>query len=130
MASAAEAPPISSPSIPASGCGNCTYAYNPTDGCYHRRSFGCSGNCTCALMICGLGSLLIQRLYPESVANGATVALPCSSSGSDDEAGARSMIEVVRGLTTRAAFWRNVSIGLGILSGLLAIGLVIAIVYR
>jgi hypothetical protein len=130
MAIADEAPPKSSPRRPFGGCGNCTYTYNATDGCYHRQSFGCSTNCTCSLMICGLGSLLIQCLWPDSVTKLVPVALPCSSSGSEDEACARSLIEVVRGLTTGAAFWRKVSIGLGILSGLLAIGLVVAIVYR
>ncbi len=130
MASAAEARPQSAPRRPLSGCGNCSYVYNGSDGCYHRQSFGCSPNCTCSLLICGLGSLLIQCLWPDSVTNAVGVTLPCSSSGSEDEACARSLSEVVRGLKTGAAFWRRVSIGLGILSGLLAIGLVVAIVYR
>jgi hypothetical protein len=130
MASAAQAPPKSLPRRPFGACGNCTYTYNKSDGCYHRQSYGCSANCTCSLIICGLGSLLIQLLWPQSVTNAVGVSLPCSSSGSDDEACARSLIEVVRGLMTAEIFWRRVSIGLGILSGLLAIGLVVALVYR
>jgi hypothetical protein len=130
MASAAEAPPSSAPRHSLSGCGSCSYVYSSTDGCYHRQSYGCSAGCTCSPLICGLGSLLIQLLKPESVANAVPVSLPCSASGSDDEACARSLIEVIRGLISAATFWRRVSIGLGILSGLLAIGLVVALVYR
>jgi hypothetical protein len=130
MASAAEAPPRSARRGSSGSCGSCSYLYSPTDGCYHRRSYGCSPNCTCSLLICGLGSLLIQLLWPESVTNALGVSLPCSPSGSDDEAVARSLIEVVRRVKSAATFWRRVSIGLGILSGLLAIGLVVALVYR
>jgi hypothetical protein len=130
MASTAEAPPKSAPRSSSGTCGSCSYLYSITDGCYHRQSYHCSAGCTCSPLICGLGSLLIQVLWPDSVTNALGVSLPCSSSGSDDEAAARSLIEVVRGLKTAETFWRRVSIGLAILSGLLAIGLVVALVYR
>jgi hypothetical protein len=130
MASATEAPPKTTPRSLLGRCGNCSYTYNPTDGCYHRQSNGCTGGCTCSPLICGLGSLLVQALWPDSVTNAVSALLPCSASGSDEEAIARSLVEVVRGLIAAETFWRRVSIGLGILSGLLAIGLVVALVYR
>jgi hypothetical protein len=131
MASATEAPPTTlAPRHPLSSCGACSYVYNSTDGCYHRQTFRCSSGCTCSPLICGLGSLLIQLLKPETVAQAVPVLLPCSASGSDEEAVARSLVEVVRGLISGEVFWKRVSIGLGILSVLLAIGLVVALVYR
>jgi hypothetical protein len=130
MTSAAEAPPKSAPQSSSGTCGKCSYLYHTSDGCYHRQSYGCSAGCNCSPLICGLGSLIIQLLWPTSLTSSVPVWLPCSSSGSDDEAVARSLLEVIRGLKTAAIFWRRISIGLGILSGLLAIGLVVALVYR
>ena len=37
---------------------------------------------------------------------------------------------MIRGRKDAATFWKRVSIGLGVLSGLLAIGLVVALIYR
>ncbi len=131
MAKATDAPKKTARAVnQTGGCGSCTYTYNITDGCYHRQSYGCSSNCSCSPIICGLGSQLIQSLYPETKKPSVGVSLPCSPSGSDEEASARSLIEVIGRLTSAATFWRRVSIGLGLLSGLLAIGLVVAILYR
>jgi hypothetical protein len=130
MANATDTPRKTVSPMSTTGCGNCTYSYNNTDGCYHRQSYGCSANCSCAPIICGLGSQLIQCLYPSSKKASVGVALPCSPSGSDEEASANSLLEVIRGLNGATTFWKRVSIGLGLLSGLLVIGLVVAVLYR
>jgi hypothetical protein len=130
MANATDIPRKTAAPLSTSGCGSCTYAYNSTDGCYHRQSFGCSANCSCSPIICGLGSQLIQALYPGSAKATVGVFLPCSSAGSDEEAAANSLLELIRGIKAATTFWFRVSIGLGVLSGLLAIGLVIAVLYR
>jgi hypothetical protein len=112
------------------GCGRCTYVYSQTDGCYHRRSFDCAGDCTCAPVIRGLGSQILQRLFPASVRSAAGVSLACSPAGSDEESCANSLLDLIVGLAAATAFWKRACIGLGALSVLVAIGLVIALVYR
>jgi hypothetical protein len=130
MAHATENLQITAPLRAVASCGSCTYVYNSTDGCYHRQSFGCTSNCTCSPIVCGLGSQLIQFLRPDSVGTSVAVALPCSSAGSDEEWRAHAIIGAIRGVAAAATFWRRVSLGLGVLSALLAIGLVVALVYR
>jgi hypothetical protein len=131
MANATDIPTKSaSPMSTTVGCGSCSYVYNSTDGCYHRQAFGCAANCSCAPIICGLGSQLIQFLYPKSVNQSVGVLLPCTMSGSDEESCVNSLLEVLSSLKDSAAFWKKVCIGLGVLSGLLAIGLVVALVVR
>jgi hypothetical protein len=131
MANATDTPrKTASPKSTSPGCGSCSYTYNITDGCYHRQSYGCSANCSCSPIICGLGSQLIQALYPGSAKASVGVSLPCTSAGSDEEACANSLLGVIRGLKDAATFWQRVSIGLGLLSGLLVIGLVVAVIYR
>ena len=82
-------------------------------------------------MICGLGSQLIQSLYPGSTE--ATVGVSSAlflRRGPTRRQCANSLLELIGGLTSAATFWKRVSIGLGVLSGLLAIGLVVAMMYR
>jgi hypothetical protein len=131
MANATDIPrKTASPMSTSPGCGRCSYTYNITDGCYHRQSYGCSANCSCSPIICGLGSQLIQALYPGSTKQSVGVSLPCTSAGSDEEACANSLLEVIRRRKDAVIFWQRVSIGLGLLSGLLVIGLVVAVIYR
>ncbi len=131
MANATDIPrKTASPLSTSRGCGSCTYTYNITDGCYHRQSYGCSANCSCSPIICGLGSQLIQALYPGSAKSTGGVSLPCTSAGSDEEASANSLLEVIRRMKEGTTFWMRVSIGLGVLSGLLVIGLIVAVLYR
>jgi hypothetical protein len=131
MANATDIPrKTASPMSTSRGCGSCTYTYNSTDGCYHRQSYGCSANCSCSPIICGLGSQLIRALYPGSAKASVGVSLPCSSAGSDEEAAANSLLDVIRAIKAATTFWMRVSIGLGVLSGLLAIALVVAVIYR
>ena len=130
MANASETVPDTATRPQVGACGSCTYVYNRTDGCYHRQSFGCTGNCTCSAMICGLGSQILQRLFPTSANATVGVVLSCSASGSDEESCANSLLDLVGGLAAKTTFWKRATIGLGVLSGLLAIGLVVALVYR
>ena len=85
MANASETLPDTAIRTQVGACGSCTYTYNQTDGCYHRQSFGCNGNCTCSAMICGLGSQILRRLFPASANATVGVVLSCSASGSDEE---------------------------------------------
>ena len=68
-----------------------------TDATTDNR-YGCSANCSCSPIICGLGSQIIQALYPGSAKSTAGVSLTCTSAGSDEEACANSLLEVIRGL--------------------------------
>jgi hypothetical protein len=112
------------------GCGGCTYTYDPQGGCYNRQGAGnCSGSCRCSPFICGLGSQIIQQLRPDSVTS-AAVSMNCLTAASDEEWIARALIELAAEQSAPSAFWKHVSVGLGVLSALLAIGLVLALVYR
>jgi hypothetical protein len=113
------------------GCGGCTYTYDPEGGCYNRQGAGnCSGNCSCAPFICGLGSQIIQRLRPETVTSAAAVALNCGAETTEDKWIAKALIELAAERFAPSAFWKYVSVGLGVLSALLAIGLVVALINR
>jgi hypothetical protein len=83
-------------------CGSCSYAFNKTDGCYHRQSNGCSKGCSCPPPICRLGSLLLQRLRPDTVLSAVPLSLSCSSAASVDEWCATALHEVITGMTTPA----------------------------
>jgi hypothetical protein len=132
MAVATGTPSSVNPRATFGGCGGCTYTYDPDGGCYNRQGAGnCSGNCSCAPFICGLGSQIIQRLRPETMTSAAAVALNCGTETTEDKWIARALIELAsKQSAPPSAFWKYVSIGLGVLSALLAIGLVIALVNR
>jgi hypothetical protein len=83
-------------------CGSCSYAFNRTDGCYHRQSSGCSSGCSCPPLICGLGSLLLQRLRPETVLSTVPISFACSSAASVEVWCAEAIHEVIIAMTTLA----------------------------
>jgi F0F1-type ATP synthase membrane subunit c/vacuolar-type H+-ATPase subunit K len=113
------------------GCGGCTYTYDPEGGCYTRQGAGnCTGDCRCSPIICGLGSQIIQQLRPETVTSDIAVGLSCFTAASDDEWIAKALLELAAERTSPAAIWKRVSIAMGILAVLLAVGLVIALVSR
>ena len=131
MAVATGTPSSVNPRATFGGCGGCTYTYDPDGGCYNRQGAGnCTGGCRCSPFICGMGSQIIQYLRPETVTSGAAVSMNCLNAASDEEWIARALIELAAEQSAPSAFWKYVSIGLGVLSALLAIGLVLALVYR
>jgi hypothetical protein len=102
MARATKTPRKSATQPKLGPCGSCSYLFNPTDGCYHRKSNGCFGGCSCPPLICGLGSLLLQLLRPDTVLSPVPVFLSCSAAASDDEWCAKALHEVIIGMTTPA----------------------------
>ena len=109
------------------GCGSCGYTYNSQDGCYQRASSGCNSGCSCPPLICGLTSLILQLIYPESVSVAKPVSWACSSD-EDEQGHAYVIFGLMIGLASALNFWRRVAIGLGIVSVLLLAGLVLALV--
>jgi hypothetical protein len=105
---------------------NCTYVYSKQDGCYHRQGT----NPNCPALVCGVGATILQLLQPDTVTAAAPVCLSCAPMDSEAEWCARALHQLLIDTASSATFWKRVSIGLGVLSGLLAIGLVIALVYR
>ena len=113
------------------GCGGCSYIYDPHGGCYNRQGTGtCSGGCRCSPFICGVGSQVIQNLRPESVTSAAAVSMHCLTAANDEEWIAKALVALALEQSSPAFFWRRVSIGLGVFSVLLTIGLGVALVYR
>ena len=131
MSSTTEAPRKSHIKKQLGGCGGCTYTYNQTDGCYHRQKNNCTGGCTCSPLVCGLAAQVIRLLKPKTASAAATpVSLTCLQTTSEEEWCARALYDLATGKSSPAAFWRRVSVGLGALSGVLAIGLVVSMMYR
>jgi hypothetical protein len=114
------------------GCGGCSYVFNRTDGCYHLQTSNCQTPCSCPPLICGLGSSILQIVYPESVAQLAPVGFPCISGTAldGDEGCALVLCDLFGEQATAARFWKRVSIGLGIASALLLAGLVVVALTR
>jgi hypothetical protein len=114
------------------GCGGCTYLFNRIDGCYHRQTSACQSPCSCPPLICGLPSSILQILYPDSVQKLAPVGWPCISGtgleGNDESA--LVLCDLFAQQTAATRFWKRVSMGTAIVSGLLLAGLVVVAVMR
>jgi hypothetical protein len=96
-------PPKPIPRPKSGPCGGCSFTFNVTDGCYHRQSNGCTGGCSCPPLICGLGSLLLQLLRPDSLQPDAIVGMSCSSAATPDEWCARALHEMIFEMTNPTA---------------------------
>jgi hypothetical protein len=111
----------------ANGCGGgCSYVFDPTDGCYHLQNSSCQTPCSCAPLICGLASRLLQVVHPESVEGPAAVRWPCLPSPAldGDEGPALVLCDLFAEQAAAARRWKRIGIGLTIASALLLAGLV------
>jgi hypothetical protein len=121
---------------PTAGCTGtgCTYKFNIQTDCYDLQSMSC-GNCSCASNICGFEALVIAAIHPESVASalaGTAIAIPfpCTANQQFKETYKTILTSLLKHLVDDVVFWRRVSIGLAVMSALLAVGLVYALFFR
>jgi hypothetical protein len=108
------------------GCGSCTYIYSKEDGCYQRTSNGCTSDCTCPPLICGVTAQVMKLMHPGSVTSAEPV-LWCCTPEEDEPAQAYVLFGLLLALAAALTFWRRVALVMGIVCLLLFGGMVFAL---